>query len=455
MDPKYFILILFCGYISDTFSSEREAITTEKQPQSTLFRSPRLSNSANSQTTTENPMSQPTQFNHVSPEQPVPTVKAADEQTPPTAHASSEEPAAHTSAGQPLAYNNTGQPVSMANMSSQQTAVPVFTSAGQLPPSAHTSTKRLPPFVYTSTQQPSSVRTSSRKPTPPTVHNPTVQPTSIKSSRRITPGFILETTSSKTISHETSANSIASILIGVILTSMLVSIIIIVLWKCLRKPALSDQNWAGRSPFADGETPDIYMDNIRGNEVPTKRTSIVTFMPWKSNKSTLLAEDLEIKLFDSNEHTEDSNPLKTEKTKDEVNGTSEESPGGSTIGTAVSSSDDADLLPPPPPLLDLEEQENNQCDKPTMTVLSPLPNASSNLPPSLDCLNQVCKNHNTEFKQTFPPPPDSLNLPLEPGDFMKNQEDSNNGIQCQEFSIPPDCDQDHSEYLPPPPEELL
>ncbi|XP_045841802.1 protein EVI2B [Meles meles] len=449
MDPKYFILILFCGHISDTFSSATEATTTEKQPQSTLFRSSRLSNSANSQTTTENPMSQPTQFNHVSLAQPVPTAKAADEQTAPAAHALSEEPAAHTSAGQLRAYNITGQPISMANTSSQQTAVPVFTSAGQLPPSAHTSTKRLPPFVYTSTQQPSSVRTSSRKPTPP------VRPTSVKSLRRITPGFILETTSSKTISHETSANSIGAILIGVILTSMLVSIIIIVLWKCLRKPALSDQNWAGRSPFADGETPDIYMDNIRGNEVPTKRTSIVTFMPWKSNKSTLLAEDLEIKLFEPNEHTEDSNHPKIEKIKDEVNGTSEESPGGSTIGTAVSSSDDADLLPPPPPLLDLEEQENNQCDKPTMTVLSPLPNASSNLPSSLGCLNHVCKNHNPEFEQTFPPPPDSLNLPLEPGDFMRNQEDSNNAIQCQEFSLPPDCDQDHGEYLPPPPEELL
>lgn len=453
MDPKYFILILFCGHISDTFSSETETTTTEKHL--TLFRPSRPSNSDNSQSTTENPLSQPTQFNHVSLVQPKPTAKVADEQTPPAAHASSEKPAAHTSAGQPRAYNVTRQPIAMANTSSQQTAVPTLTSAGQLPSSGHTSTKQLPPSVYTSTQQPSSVHTSSRKSTPPTIHNPSIRPTpSVKTSPRVTPGFILETTSSKTISHETNSNSIAAILIGVILTSMLVSIIIIVLWKCLRKPVLNDQNWAGRSPFADGETPDIYMDNIRGNEVPTKRTSIVSFMPWKSNKSTLLAEDLEIKLFESNEHTEDSNNPKTEKIKDEANGTSEESPGGSTIGTAVSSSDDADLLPPPPPLLDLEEHESNQCDKPTEIILSPLPNDSTNLPPSLDCLSQVCEDHNPELEQTFPPPPDSLNLPLAP-DFMENQEDSNNGSQCHEFSIPPDSDQDHSEYLPPPPEELL
>lgn len=454
MDPKYFILVLFCGHISDTFSSDTEAITTEKQPQSTLFRSSRPHNSANSQNTTGNPIRQPTQLNHVSPAQPIPTANVAAGQTPPVAYASSEKPAAHTSAGQPFAYNVTSQPVPTASTSSQQTAVPMFTSAGQLPPTAHTSTKQLPPFVYASTQQPSS-SSSSRKPIPP-VHNPSIQPTpSVKSSPRMTPGFILETTSSKNISHATNSNSIAAILIGVILTSMLVSIIIIVLWKCLRKPVLNDQNWAGRSPFADGETPDIYMDNIRENEAPTKRTSIVSLMPWKPSRSTLLADDLEIKLFDSNEHIEDSNNPKTEKIKDQVNGTSEESPGGSTVGTAVSSSDDADLLPPPPPLLDLEVQESNQCDEPTMTILSPLPNDSTNLPPPLDCLNQVCEDHNSELQQTFPPPPDSLNLPLAPEDFMKNQEESNNEIQCQEFSIPPDSDQDHSEYLPPPPEELL
>nr|XP_035943258.1 protein EVI2B isoform X2 [Halichoerus grypus] len=458
MDPKYFILILFCGHISDTFSSETEAVTTEKQPQPTLFRSSRPHNSANSQNTTENPMSQPTQFNHVSPVQPIPTAKVAAGQTTPAAYASPEKPAAHTSAGQPLAYNVTRQPTPMANTSSQQTAVPMFTvtHAGQLPPSTHTSTKQLPPFVYTSTQQPSFVHTPSRKPVSPTVHNPSIRPTpSARSSPRITPGFILEMTSSKNISHETNSNSVAAILIGIILTSLLISIIIIVLWKCLRKPVLNDQNWAGRSPFADGETPDIYMDNIRENEVPTKRTSIVSLMPWKPNKSTLLADDLEIKLFESNEHTEDSNNPKTEKIKDQVNGTSEESPGGSTIGTAVSSSDDADLLPPPPPLLDLEEQESNQCDKPTVTIPSPLPNDSTNLPPSLDCLNQVCEDHNSEFEQRFPPPPDLFNLPLAPGDCMKNQADSNNEIQCQEFSIPSNSDQDHSEYLPPPPEELL
>lgn len=455
MDLKYFVLILFCGHLNDTFFSETEATTTEKQPQSTSFGSPTPYNSANSQNTTGNPLGQPTQFNNVSSEQAIPTTKVAAGQPTQAAYVSSGKLAAHTSAGQPLAYNITRQPIPTANISSQQTARPVFTSVRQLPPATHTSTRQSPTFAYTSTQPPSSVHTS-RKPTSMNVHHPpTKQTTTVKHPPRVTPGFIIETTSKKNTPHKTNSNTIAAILIGVILISMLVTIIMIVLWKCLRKPVISDQNWAGRSPFADGETPDICIDNIRENEVSTKRSSIVSFMAWKPNKSTVLADDLEIKLFESSENNEDSNNLQTEKIKDHVNGTSEDSADGSTIGTAVSSSDDAELPPPPPSLLDLEGRESNQSDKPGMTTASPLPKDSTNLPPSLNSLNEVCEDHNSEFKQSFPPPPDSLNLPLPSGDFMKNQEDYNNEIQCQEFSIPPNSDQDLNESLPPPPEELL
>ncbi|XP_057570082.1 protein EVI2B [Hippopotamus amphibius kiboko] len=453
MDPKYFILILFCGHLNDAFCSVTEATTTEKQPQSTLFRSSMPYVSANSQSTTENPLGQPTEFNNLSSGQPITTAKVATGQPTAAAYASSGKPVAHTPAGQPLAYNVTRKPIPMANTSSQGTALPAFTSAGQLSPSAH-STRQAPPSVYTPTQQPSSIHTSSRKLISPTVHNLSIEPTpTVKSSPRATPGFILEPISENS-PQATNANSIAATLIGVILTSMLVIIFLIVLWKCLRKPVLNDQNWAGRSPFADGETPDVCLDNIRENEVFTKRTSIISIMAWKPSKSTLLADDLEVKLFESNENIEESNNPKTEKIKDQANGTSEDSADGSTVGTAVSSSDDADLPPPPPPLLDLEGKESNQSDNPPVTTVSPPPNDSTNLPSSLDCLNQVCEDHNSELKQSFPPPPDSLNLTLPPEDLMKNQEDANNEIQCQESPVPPDSDQDLNESLPPPPAEL-
>lgn len=448
MDPKYFILILFCGYLNNTFSSETNANATESQPQSTLFGSSMPHVLANSQNTTGNPLGQSTQRKDISSGQSIAQVAAGQ----PTAVAAGT-PAAHTSSGQPLTYNITRQPTPTANTTSQPTAQPVFTSGRQLPTSAHTSIRQPPPFVYGSTQRPSSVHTSARKPVPPTIPNVSIQPTPAdKNLPRVTPGFIPEDTGNTQIPQKSNSNSTAAIIVGVILICMLVAIIMIVLWKCLRKPVLNDQNWAGRSPFADGETPDICLDNIRENEVSTKRTSIISLMAWKPGKNTPVVDDLEIKLFESSENINDSNNLKTEKIKDQGNGTSEESAGGSTIGTAVSS-DDADL-PPPPPLLDLEGQESNTSDKPTMTTVSPLPNDSTNLPPPLDCLSQVCEDHNSECQQSLPPLLDSPNLPLPP-DLMKTLEDSNNEIQCQELSILPNSEQDLSESLPPPPAELL
>ncbi|XP_012665213.1 protein EVI2B [Otolemur garnettii] len=442
MDPSYFILMLFCGHLENTFSSKTEEGTTKLQPQPTSFRSSMSYTLADSQNPTGTPLGQPTQFNNISSGQLTSSGKVAPGQSMPAVHATSGKPSTHTSAGRPLASITTKPPIPMINTSSQQTALPVLTSARQTPPSTPTSTRKPPISVYTSTQQLSlSVHTPRKR-----------EPTStVKNSLNKTPGFIFETTTSKTIPH---SNSVAAILIGVILISMLAAIIMIALWKCLRKPVLSDQNWAGRSPFADGETPDICMDNIRENEVSTKRTSIVSLMTWKPSKSTLLADDLEIQLFESSENIEDSNNSKTQEVKDQGHGTSEDSADRSTIGTAVSSAEDADL-PPPPPLLDLEGQESNQSEKPTMIIEFSLPNDSTSLPPSLDCLDQGCEDHKTEIKQSFPPPLDSLNLPPPPADLMKNQEEFNTEIQSEEFSIPPASDQDLNESLPPPPAELL
>ncbi|XP_037350782.1 protein EVI2B [Talpa occidentalis] len=436
MDPKYFILILFCGHLNDTVFSETEASTTKTQPPSTLMKSLVPDISPNSQNSNENSLDPPTQSNNVSSGQPISPTKVT--------------------AGQTLAYNITRQPITTANTSSQRTVLPAFTSNRKLPPSGHTSTRQLPQSVYSSPQPQSlSVHTSSRKPIPPTLYSPSTQATpTIKISSRHTPGFILETTSKKN-APRTNANSTAAVLIGVILTSMLIAILMIVLWKYFKKPVSNDQNWAGRSPFADGETPDLYLDNIREKEVSTKRTSVISLNAWKPSKSTILADDLEIKLFESSENTEDSNIPNAEKLKVQINGTSEDSADRLTIGTAISSSDDADLPAPPPPLLDLEGQDSNQLDKPTMTTTAPLPNDSTNLPPPLDCLTEVCEDHTSEYEQSLPPPPDSLNLLLPPTDFMKNQEDSNNETQCQEFAIVLDLDQDLNESLPLPPEELL
>ncbi|XP_004621616.1 protein EVI2B [Sorex araneus] len=440
MDPKYFILILFCGHLNNVFSAETEAITTEKQSWSTLFRSSMPSVSENSQITTGNPLGQQTQFNNKSSGQPI-LIKVTTEK---------QRPATNAASGKPEAYNITRQPTTRASTSSEQ----ILSTLTSSRPSTNAFTRQLPPFVYTSQPPTLSVHTSRKS---PTAYNISTQsmPT-VKNSPRGTPGFILNGKTNENYPHKTNSNSIAAILIGIVLASMLLAIIMIVLWKYLRKPVANNQNWAGRSPFADGETPDICLD-IRENDATTKRRSTASLMAWKPSKHTLLADDLEIKLFEASENNEDSSNPKAEKTNDQANGTSEDSAGGSTIGTAVSSSDDVDLfLPPPPPLAEVEGHERNQSDIPTMPVTSPLPNESGNHISSLDCPNQVSED-NSEFKQSFPPPLDAPNLPLPEADFTENQDNSNNEIQsqCLEFSISLDSDEALDEVLPPPPAELL
>ncbi|NXY44569.1 EVI2B protein, partial [Ceuthmochares aereus] len=81
-----------------------------------------------------------------------------------------------------------------------------------------------------------------------------------------------------TASAEPSDGSwVAALLIGLILVSMILAIIVILLWKCCRRPVVVDSNWAGRSPFADGDTPDVFMDSDQA----TKRSSVLFMFSWK------------------------------------------------------------------------------------------------------------------------------------------------------------------------------
>ncbi|XP_004593950.2 protein EVI2B [Ochotona princeps] len=440
MDSKYFILTLFCGFLNNNaFSSETKANTTNKWVQPTTSSSSISNILANSESTTENHSTLPTEFNNFSAEQTLLPSKVTGEEPTPAALISSAKPTAQSSARPPLTYNTINQATpSTANTTSAQTAVSEFTSVRKPPTqSVHASPR----------QALLSAHTSSSKPLPPTTHDLSTQLTpSVQNPPRITPGFTFHATTNKETLHKTNSSSTAAILIGIILTFMLIAIIIIVLWKCMKKPVLNDQNWAGRSPFADGETPDLCMDNIRQNEVTSKRTSIASLITWKPGKSTLLADNLEIKLFESNENLENSSNSKIDTTKEHVNDASEDSADRSTIGTAVSLSDDADL-PPPPPCLDLEGQEMNQSVTPIMTTAPPLPDDSDVFPSPVDCLNQTCEDHKPS------PLPDSLNLPLPP-DFMQSQ-DFNNDNQCQEYSILLDSNQHLNESLPLPPEELF
>ncbi|NXH83298.1 EVI2B protein, partial [Edolisoma coerulescens] len=79
---------------------------------------------------------------------------------------------------------------------------------------------------------------------------------------------------------------VAALIIGITLIGMMLAIIVILLWKCCMRPVLAESHWAGRSPFTDGDTPDLFMDSDQG----AKRSSVLFMLPWKL-KGTNLQED--------------------------------------------------------------------------------------------------------------------------------------------------------------------
>ncbi|NXB30924.1 EVI2B protein, partial [Eulacestoma nigropectus] len=80
---------------------------------------------------------------------------------------------------------------------------------------------------------------------------------------------------------------VAALIIGIILIGMMLAIIVIFLWKCCMRPVLAESHWAGRSPFADGDTPDLFMDSDQG----TKRSSVLFMLPWRLKQGTNLQQD--------------------------------------------------------------------------------------------------------------------------------------------------------------------
>ncbi|XP_038614820.1 protein EVI2B [Tachyglossus aculeatus] len=278
------------------------------------------------------------------------------------------------------------------------------------------------------------------------------------------PQFLSEANSkagSQTESQYSNTNSAAALLIGIILTAMMLLIIAIVLWKCSRKPLRNDQTWAGRSPFADGDTPDIYMDNIRENEEVTKRTSIISLLPWKLSKNTLLADDLDIKLFESRENVESSNYPTEEEMQDPTDPASKDSADDLALGIPACPLNDPDLPPPPPSLVDLETLNSQECEPPN-SLLQP---GTSDLPRPLEDPNRV-QRADSDAQESLPPPPvDPLGLPPAPESFNAQQDHATEEVkslspeletQSHHFPSPPDLDRhDLDETLPPPPDELL
>ncbi|NXH09469.1 EVI2B protein, partial [Bucco capensis] len=185
---------------------------------------------------------------------------------------------------------------------------------------------------------------------------------------------------------------IAALIIGIILVSMIVATAVILLWKCCKRPALVDPNWAGRSPFADGDTPDVFMDC----DQPTKRSSVLFMLPWKLKQDTNLLQD----------------PTAPEKSC-HCTPSNESSPLPSPAeGCSGASTSAASRDVPPGPTSAAASSAQDSCPEPAASSASP------ELPPPPDWLREAAEGHSSELSQyqesqasaeePLPPPPPEL-----------------------------------------------
>lgn len=133
--------------------------------------------------------------------------------------------------------------------------------------------------VYSSTRSPAEDRST-------TYQLQTTSPSMQKPAGVLTAGTTLPQLPELHI-EPTNGSWVAAMIMGIVLVGMVIAISTIVLWKCCKKPLLADSNWAGQSPFADGDTPDAFMDSGQA----TKRSSVLFMLPWKLREEPLVQHD--------------------------------------------------------------------------------------------------------------------------------------------------------------------
>ncbi|XP_028563651.2 protein EVI2B [Podarcis muralis] len=205
---------------------------------------------------------------------------------------------------------------------------------------------------------------------------------------------------------------IAAVVIGVILTVMIVIIVGIFLWRRWRRSATPVPHWAGRSPFADGEVPDTTADKEPSQD--TRRTSVLSFLPWKFNKDTQLLENAQGQLSESSQGP-DVPP---------ICGAEESGMQSSSTATASSASMQTAISEEPCSLIDVPLQS----DSPEPLDLPPPPNwldgANEDLCPkqteslSLEPIAEIQGSGSLVLSHQIPG--EELLLPPPPEDLLSN-----------------------------------
>lgn len=180
---------------------------------------------------------------------------------------------------------------------------------------------------------------------------------------------------------------VAAVILGVILIGMVLAIIIILLWKCCMRPVLAESHWAGRSPFTDGDTPDLFMDS----DQVTKRSSVLFMLPWRLKQGTNLEED----------------PIVLENPPQHTPSTENGQPPLPAVGCSG-----AGTAPAPAPASEPANTAADPCPPPDT------PPEDSDLPPPPEWLREPTEEHSSdpsqhsalhlEAKEPQPSPPEQL-----------------------------------------------
>nr|XP_008119483.1 PREDICTED: protein EVI2B [Anolis carolinensis] len=204
---------------------------------------------------------------------------------------------------------------------------------------------------------------------------------------------------------------LTAVVIGVTLIIMIAVIVGIFLWKRWRKAASPLPHWAGRSPFADGDVPEVAPDKEVANGL--KRVSVLSLLPWKFNKETQLLENADGPLSESRQDLDTASRCDTEES------------GPTATGNSVSSTSEQTAV---------SEEPSDMVDVPLQTYspeplnLPPPPNWLGGLngdlgptqPESLSLEPYAEIHHPMPLDATYQTPSEALLLPPPPDELLSN-----------------------------------
>ncbi|KAK1158226.1 protein EVI2B-like [Acipenser oxyrinchus oxyrinchus] len=279
----------------------------------------------------------------------------------------------------------------------------------------------------TRTSQGAAVTTSFIQTTPTKISEP--KPAATTEEKKTTTTKVLPKNPALKSADSTKAGTIVAVIIGGALVLMMLAIVGIMIRKRrLQKKRAADSNWAGPSPFLDGQilSPPVEDEGNYSHRL-SKRISLGTFLPQLLSKRFSLLEETELEGCDPSGTFGKAAPVQTENGKTEES--EKQNTSGGKGGGGPAEATQSSFLPmtstqtavssntgnqPPSPLPSAQPPlETVGLDPPAEPANSPVNDDVQVLPPPFPAANEMPPP--PPIDNTIPPPPsDQLVLPPAP-----------------------------------------